>query len=144
MWVNNKDLENEKTILKEVKDLVPKIKDYDWQQSKSKSALYDFRGYCSGEVVAGLDVKVRDIGVNQYPNYFISSDKVKVVREHPEYDFFVVYYFEASGVVRIYHLNDLELPEKELNFKHKRAGHNMKSIVHLVDAGQFCGEVYLT
>jgi hypothetical protein len=143
MYVNQKDLENELYILTSIQDLVPMLRPYQWQQSQKKTAIFDFRGYYNGQIGAGLDVNVRDIGANAYPNYFISADKVAVVRNYPQFDYFVVYYFETAKIARVYHLNNLELPEHTLHFRHKRADQQMTKPVHLVPANSHCGEVYM-
>ena len=142
MFVTEKDLINEKKILSAVKD-IPEISQYDWRQSNSKSAIYDFRGYKDEYVAAGLDVKVRSIRVNQYPDYFISKEKAEVVSNHPEYKFYVVYHFERSQVVRVYCLSDIELSQSELVFTHKRSKQLTRNTVYLVAADDYLGEVYL-
>lgn len=143
MYVNQTDLELERDILFSVQPVFPRLEQYDFQQSQSKTAIFDFRGYLGLKVVAGLDVKVRDTNAYKYPNYFISKDKVAVVKAHPEFDFFILYYFEYGKTARLYYLNDLELPETTLNFRHKRGGNYLESKVHQVPANAFIGECML-
>jgi len=141
MLVNELDYENESDVLEAIKDTFLPFKDLTFIH-KTGASVFDFFGYYGSKKAMEVDVKVRDATAYQYPTLFVSRDKVDYVMHNQTTEFYLVYYFKKSFICRIYHLNNMEVSEKEIAFKHKRTGEFMEKRVFEVPTGQFDKEYY--
>ena len=102
------------------------------------ASIFDFISL-NGQIE--LDVKVRDCESTAYPDYFVSADKVRRMKQYPLKSFYVAYYFLKDQKVRVYNLSELE--EREIEFKHKRSGENIKSHVFCINSAAHLLDAYL-
>lgn len=127
--------------------VVKKIGDLDYfNQLKFKSnsnpvGVYDFGGFLGGGLRCGLDVKVRHIKGDDFPDYFISAAKIEVLDKFIDYDFYIAYYFTKDEMIRVYDLRGCFLQEKEIVFYHRRAKKTMHQKVYAIAKGDMIAQI---
>jgi len=140
LQVTSNDITLEQQVLDMVKD-TDLFRDLIFFHNRPDS-VYDFAGFLKTMPVCEVDIKVREESSFSFPNYFVSKEKVGWMRGHPRLDYYIVYFFNGDKKIRIYQLNSLDLKSRMLNFKHKRSGRNLTSMVFLVPAQEFAAEYY--
>lgn len=138
MFVNDQDKENEKKVFEQIRNLVPAFENLKFVQTLKKEDVYDFLGY-RREVK--LDIKVRNIRSTDYPDFFISKEKVEEMKAAPTEDHYIAYQFTKDQKIRVYHLNKIKLEQRDLNFVHRRSGKETDSDVFLVPSNEHILEV---
>ena len=111
-----------------------------WSQNKDSRSTWDFTGK-SNETEFQLDVKVRDINSNDYPDYFISEEKHDDSLERP---CFVLYVFRGDRKMRLYDLSSCEfVKEDNQTIHHRRANKKMTSVVYKIPSYQSVSDVLI-
>ena len=134
LYVNDRDRELEKLILRKSQAMFAPL-NVDLKPTDIKDS-YDFSWGIK------VDVKVRDCLAGDFPNYFVSEEKINTARQEPNFRHYIIYVFNGTlRVVRIYNL-DQSLEKRDIIFEHKRAGETKESTVYLVPAKSFEFEFY--
>lgn len=137
MEVTPRDESNERFVLKLTKKHIPALRLVKLVQARGVS-LFDFWGFRNEIKTVGIDVKVRDIPSNKFKDYFISKDKIYMVRAKPEMDFYVIYYFKGDHVLKVFNLREVDLGECDLEFTHKRTGKLLRQNLYTIPSYQHC------
>jgi hypothetical protein len=146
MFVTKND-QNYETFLLDL--LVPKVKEFRGLSFRHQQgySVFDFHGYKKDELVAEVDVKVREAASADYKDYFVSQTKVGRMRKNQRYSFYMIYYFKKDHRVKVYDLRECQrrgcLKEKKIQFKHKRSGEQIEKAVFSLPRGQWIFDAFI-
>lgn len=144
MTINVKDSNHkaEKTIFDQVKSHIPEFKGIRFVHLEGeKTAIFDFEGYRSLEVVMRVDVKCKDISVDKYDSYIITKEKVWLANSDPDRLYFVIFHFNDDWC-RVFDLHKCDLKFESLTFTHKRTKQLITQKVYKIPARNFAYEFY--
>lgn len=126
MFVNSNDYNSEVEVLNSCIDLIPEISNRNLKHISS-SSIYDFAGD-----QLKVDVKVENISSTQYPRYLLSKEKGDLVKNEPQCDYWIIYYFLGDYKIRAFDLSYTPLTLSVLNYTHARSQEKMSKEVYSV------------
>lgn len=73
-----------------------------------------------------LEVKCRDRLSDQYEDDIVIEEKIKEALPNLDNtDYYVAFYYEPDSIIKVYHINRMELELSEFCYRHKRTGQHI-------------------